>query len=372
MSKHILITGGAGFIGSHTANDLLARGYKVRALDSLVPQVHGPERKRPAYLSKDVELIIGDLRDPSAVSAALAGVDAVIHLVGLVGVGQSMYQIADYTSVNNLGTAELLEALSAHPVSKLIVASSMSIYGEGLYHDARGRVRPAGNRGMAQLKMGDWEIKDTDGSPLFPQPTTEDKTPALASVYALSKYDQERMCLIVGGAYGIPAIALRFFNTYGPNQALSNPYTGVLSNFASRVLNGQPPLIFEDGLQKRDFVSVYDVARACRLALESSDADGMAINISSGVAMTVKEVAQRTISAIGAARIEPQISGRYRAGDIRHCFADISLAKRVLGWEPRITLEKGLEDLASWLEGQTAIDRGLEARAELSARGLMV
>jgi dTDP-L-rhamnose 4-epimerase len=180
------------------------------------------------------------------------------------------------------------------------------------------------------------------------------------------------MCLIVGGAYGIPAIALRFFNTYGPNQALSNPYTGVLSNFASRVLNGQPPLIFEDGLQKRDFVSVYDVARACRLALESSDADGMAINISSGVAMTVKEVAQRTISAIGAARIEPQISGRYRAGDIRHCFADISLAKRVLGWEPRITLEKGLEDLASWLEGQTAIDRGLEARAELSARGLMV
>jgi dTDP-L-rhamnose 4-epimerase len=207
---------------------------------------------------------------------------------------------------------------------------------------------------------------------LTPVPTPEDKPPALASVYALSKFDQERMCLLVGRAYDVPAVALRFFNTYGPYQALSNPYTGVLSNFASRVLNGSAPLIFEDGRQKRDFVSVYDVASACRLALESSDAVGQAMNISSGVPMTVGEVALRTIRALGRDDLDPDITGRYRVGDIRHCFADISLARETLGWEPRVSLEEGLTDLAGWLESQSAADHGLEARAELAARGLMV
>jgi len=283
-----------------------------------------------------------------------------------------MYQIAEYTSVNNLGTATLLQALSQRPVETLVVASSMSIYGEGLYRNSDGAIEAGGNRSLEQLKMAEWEIKDSRGRPLVPLPTPESKPPVLASVYALSKYDQERLCLMLGRAYGIPTVALRFFNTYGPNQALSNPYTGVLSNFASRVLNGNRPLIFEDGLQKRDFVSVHDVARACRLALETPTATGQAFNISSGVPMTVKEVAERTIRAIGVSRMEPQITGNYRAGDIRHCFADVSLAKRVLGWEPRVTLEQGLEELAEWLESQTAIDRGMEARAELAARGLMV
>jgi dTDP-L-rhamnose 4-epimerase len=283
-----------------------------------------------------------------------------------------MYQIAEYTGVNNLGTAVLLQALTTHPVESLVVASSMSIYGEGLYRDADGNIQVAHDRKLEQLKMADWEVKDSLGRPLIPEPTPESKSPALASVYALSKFDQERLCLILGRAYSIPTVALRFFNTYGPNQALSNPYTGVLSNFASRVLNGKAPLIFEDGLQKRDFVSVYDVARACRLALESPAAAGQAFNISSGLPMTVKEVAERTVRAIGAFHIEPEITGNYRAGDIRHCFADISLAKQVLGWEPEVTLEQGLEDLAGWLESQTAIDRGMEARAELAARGLMV
>ena len=372
MPKHILITGGAGFIGSHVAAELLSKGYKVKALDDLVPQVHGPERRRPAYLADDVELICGDIRNSALLSRALDGIDAVVHLVALVGVGQSMYRIAEYTGVNNLGTAVLLEALAARPVECLVIASSMSIYGEGLYCDSGGNIRTAQDRPLQQLKMGDWEIRDAKGVPLTPVPTPEDKAPALASVYALSKFDQERLCLMVGRAYGIPTVALRFFNTYGPNQALSNPYTGVLSNFASRVLNGQPPLIFEDGLQKRDFVSVYDVARACRLALETPAAADMAINISSGQAMSVREVAERTIAAIGRLDIQPCITGNYRAGDIRHCFADISLARRVLGWQPEVTLEKGLEDLAVWLEGQTAIDRGMEARQELAARGLMV
>lgn len=372
MSKHILITGGAGFIGAHVANELLCHGYRVRALDSLVAQVHGEAGRRPTYLSREVELMIGDVRDADAVTRALEGVDGVIHLAALVGVGQSMYRTAEYTSVNNLGTAVLFEAFNHKRVERILVASSMSIYGEGLYRDSRGDARIAPDRSLEQLKMGDWEIKDERGDLLIPVATPESKAPALASVYALSKFDQERLCLLLGRAYQIPAVALRFFNTYGPYQALSNPYTGVLSNFASRVLNGRPPLIFEDGLQKRDFVSVYDVARACRLALKTPDAQGQSLNISSGEPITVREVAERTIRALGVSNIEPEITGKYRAGDIRHCFADISLAKRVLEWSPQVTLEKGLEDLAEWLEGQSAVDRGVEAREELAVRGLMV
>jgi dTDP-L-rhamnose 4-epimerase len=370
--KNILITGGAGFIGAHVANELLQYGYSVRALDNLIPQVHGGERRRPAYLDSDVHLIVGDIRDPAVLQRALDGIEAVFHLVSVVGVGQSMYQIAEYTSVNNFGTAAMLQALTTHPVERLIVASSMSIYGEGLYTDSQGRVRTPSERSLAQLKIGDWEVRAEDGEVLIPVPTPEHKIPCLASIYALSKFDQERMCLMIGRAYGISTVALRFFNTYGPFQALSNPYTGVLSNFASRVLNGNRPLIFEDGRQMRDFVSVYDVARACRLALEKPGAAGQAINIGSGVPLTVREVAERTVRAIGHADLEPEITGKYRAGDIRHCFSDIGLARTLLGYEPQVTLEQGLEDLAAWLEGQAAIDRGVEARQELAARGLMV
>jgi dTDP-L-rhamnose 4-epimerase len=372
MLQNILITGGAGFIGAHVANELLSHGYRVRVLDSLVPQVHGSERFRPSYLSQDVELLVGDIRDRGLLGLSLHSIDAVIHLASLVGVGQSMYQIAEYTSVNNSGTAELLQVLSDHPVEALVVASSMSIYGEGLYRDEDGNLIPGQERTLAQLKAADWELRDRNGRILTPIPTPEEKQPALASIYALSKYDQERMCLIVGRAYGIRTVALRLFNTYGPYQALSNPYTGVLSNFAARVLNGQCPLVYEDGLQKRDFVSVYDVARAFRLALEHPEATGSVLNISSGVPMTIQEIATRTIRAIGRTGMDAELTGRYRAGDIRHCFADISAAQAVLDWTPNVSLEHGLEDLAAWLEGQTASDRALEARAELSARGLLV
>jgi dTDP-L-rhamnose 4-epimerase len=372
MRKYILITGGAGFIGAHVSNELINHGYRVRALDNLVPQVHGPARIRPAYLNPEVELIAGDIRDPQTVERALDGIDAVFHFVALVGVGQSMYQISEYTAVNNLGTATLWQALTAHPVERLIVASSMSIYGEGQYCDSTGRIRVPLERTLDQLRMGEWEVRDENGEILNPAPTPEDKPPCLASVYALSKFDQERLCLMLGRAYGIESVALRFFNTYGPFQALSNPYTGVLSNFASRVLNDRRPLIFEDGLQMRDFVSIYDVASACRLALETPAAAGKAFNISSGVPMTVREVAERTIRAIGRSDLEPDLTGKYRVGDIRHCFADITLARDVLRFEPRVSLERGLEDLAVWLEGQVAIDRGSEARQELAARGLMV
>ncbi len=371
MAK-ILITGGAGFIGSHLADQLLHHGYEVRVLDALVPQVHGESPRRPAYLDPEVELIHGDLRDRRLLDAALGGVSAVYHLAARVGVGQSMYQIAEYTAANNGGTAALLEALVAHPVERLVVASSMSIYGEGLYRAPAGGIVSGVERSLAQLRERDWELRDPEGRALVPIPTPETKPPSLASVYALSKFDQERLCLVVGRAYNIPTVALRFFNVYGPRQALSNPYTGVLAIFAAQLLNDQPPVIFEDGLQQRDFVHVLDVARACRLALETRDAAGRVFNIGSGEQVTVREIAGRLALLLGRENVAPTVSGEYRAGDIRHCFADISLAAKILGFRPRVTFEDGIADLARWLEGQVAVTRVAEARHELSLRGLTV
>lgn len=376
MRGSVLITGGAGFIGSHLADELLEHGYSVKALDNLADQVHGPGAGRPGYLSPDVELIEGDVRDPEAVRRALAGVDAVYHYAARVGVGQSMYEIERYTSVNNLGTAVLLEALIERPVRRLVVASSMSIYGEGLYADAEGKPVVGQERGLERLKARDWEVRDEQGRPLTPVPTPESKTPCLSSVYALSKYDQERMCLMVGRAYSIPTVALRFFNVYGTRQALSNPYTGVLAIFASRLLNGNPPLIFEDGHQMRDFVHVSDVARASRLALEvpleGNTAAGQVLNVGSGRRYTVREIASSMAEVLGREDVEPEVTGKYRVGDIRHCFADVTRARQVLGYEPQMPLERGLIELSSWLEGQVATDRVAEARAELATRGLTV
>src|SRR4051812_13246687 len=370
--QRVLITGGAGFIGSHLADELLAHGYSVRVLDSLDPQVHGEQRRRPEYLAKDVELIVGDINDAAKVDQALQGVDAVYHFAAAVGVGQSMYEVAHYTRVNNLGTAVLLEALTRQPVERLVVASSMSLYGEGLYRSDSGVPRMVGERTLEQLKAGQWEFTGDDGNVLQPMPTPETKQPSLASVYALSKYDQERLCLMLGRAYGIPTVALRFFNAYGPRQALSNPYTGVLAIFAARLLNDNPPAIFEDGLQQRDFVSVYDLARACRLALETPAAAGEVFNIGSGEPLTVREIAAKLGRVVGKENIQPDILGKYRVGDIRHCFADISKAQRVLGFTPQVRLDDGLVELSSWLASQAAVDRVAQASAELSARGLTV
>ena len=369
MSKTVLITGGAGFVGSFVGEELLNAGYRVRAFDFLDPQVH-QGATRPNYLHPEIEFIEGDIRDAGAVRGALNGIDAVFHLAALVGVGQSMYQIERYTSVNNVGTAVLLEALIENPVEKLVVASSMSIYGEGLYCNAAGELVAGTERTLSQLQAHDWELRDENGALLQPVPTPESKTPALSSVYALSKYDQERLCLIAGRAYGFDASALRFFNIYGPRQALSNPYTGVLAIFASRYLNNRAPLINEDGFQQRDFVHVTDVARACRLALETPDAAGETFNIGSGVARTVRQIASELARALDKQNIEPEIVGKYRAGDIRHCFADISKARRVLGFEPLVELQDGMRELADWLQGQVAVDSVEAARSELAARGL--
>lgn len=370
MATKILITGGAGFVGSHLADELLAHGYEVRVLDNLTRQVH-PSEEPPAYLNRDAELIVGDVRDAEVLCRALDGIDAVFHFAAAVGVGQSMYQVTHYTSVNCNGTAVLLEALIARNVAHLIVASSMSIYGEGLYLSANGALVEGRERSLGQLLARDWEIRDGDNNVLQPAPTPESKSPALPSVYAISKYQQERLALTVGRAYGIATVALRFFNIFGTRQALSNPYTGVLANFASRLINDRSPIIMEDGRQRRDFVNVRDVARACRLALETPDAAGKIFNIGSGRSHSVLDIARAMARSLGKT-IEPDITGDYRKGDIRNCFADISAAKSILSYEPQVSLENGLDEFTDWLEGQSATDCVARAREELLARGLTI
>ncbi|MGX2041439.1 NAD-dependent epimerase/dehydratase family protein [Methylocaldum sp. MU1018] len=368
--ERILITGGAGFIGSHLADGLIERGYRVRVLDQLSEQVHGDAGRPPLYLNRAVEFVHGDVRDPGSVREALRNVDAVFHFAASVGVGQSMYQIERYTDINNRGTAVLLQRLIEQPVKKLTVASSMSVYGEGLYRTADGRTCAPPERPPAQLRRGHWELLDAHGAPLQPLPTPESKTASPASVYALSKYDQERLCLLVGQAYDIPAVALRFFNVYGTRQALSNPYTGVLAIFASRYLNGNSPLIFEDGEQRRDFVNIRDVVQACLLSLERDEAAGRVFNVGSGRNHTVREIAEHLGRLLGREDIRPEITRRYRVGDIRHCFADIREAEDILGYRPRVGLDEGLAELMEWLQTQAAADRFEAANEELSRRGL--
>jgi dTDP-L-rhamnose 4-epimerase len=370
MSKRVLLTGGAGFIGSYIADLLLGKGHTPVLFDNLSPQVH-PAGSRPAYLSADAELIVGDVRDSEALARAVKGIDAVVHLASAVGVGQSMYEIVSYTQINDVGTAALLEVLARNPVERLVCASSMSIYGEGLAARKDGSVVAPEERSAEQMKRGVWELLDENGEPLTPLPTPEDKQPALSSIYALNKYSQERMCLMVGKAYGIPTVALRFFNVYGPRQALSNPYTGVLAIFAARLLNKRAPLVFEDGNQMRDFVHVEDVARACLLALETQTGAGKVYNIGSGIRRSILSIGRDLASVMDCPNITPHVLGKYRVGDIRHCFADISLARSELGFAPQVDFREGLEELAEWLAGQTAVDAVDRAKEELENRGLV-
>lgn len=365
MSKRVLLTGGAGFIGSYVADRLLTTGHSVVLFDNLSPQVH-PSGKRPSYLSPDAQLIIGDIRNPEDLCRALKGVDWVVHLASAVGVGQSMYEIASYTQINDVGTAVLLEALSGNPVERLVCASSMSIYGEGLAKRADGGIVTPQERSAEQLRRSAWDLTDEDGEALEPIPTSEGKPPVLSSVYALNKFNQERLCLMVGKAYSIPTVALRIFNVYGPRQDLANPYSGVLAVFGARLLNERPPLVFEDGLQLRDFVHVEDVARACLLALTTQRGIGQVYNVGSGRSRSVLSVARDLAAVMGCDKLTPHVLGKYRTGDVRHCFADITRSRRELGFEPQVCFNDGLEEMAGWLAGRAAID---SARQELDIRG---
>jgi dTDP-L-rhamnose 4-epimerase len=367
----VLVTGGAGFIGSHLVDALVERGHRVRVLDLVVPQVHGDGP--PQYLNRQAEFIRGDVCDPQVVRGALEGIDAVFHEAAEVGVGQSMYEIQRYVRANDLGTAVLLESLIERKdrIRKLLVASSMSIYGEGAYDCARchkvyPQLRPA-----EQLLARRWEMECPGcGAELAPLGTGEDKPLFPTSVYAITKQDQEQFCLVVGRAYGIPTVALRYFNVYGPRQALSNPYTGVCAIFSARLLNDERPIIFEDGEQSRDFVHVSDIVQANLLALEANGADYQAINVGTGRATSVRQIALLLAQGLGT-DLAPEIVAKYREGDIRHCVADISRARALLGYEPRVPLEQGIPELLKWVRDQEAEDRVSKATAELETRQLV-
>lgn len=374
MPERALVTGGAGFIGSHIVDGLLARGYEVLVYDALVEQVHGEAGVRPDYLA-DVELVRADIRDADALSAALQRSDVVFHEAAAVGVGQSMYDIHSYVSVNSLGTALLCDLLAkgGHSVRKVLVASSMSNYGEGAYDcPEHGRQSPK-PRPAAQLERREWELLcDTCGKQMTSAACDEDKPMRPTSVYATTKRDQEELVLNVCGAYDIPAVALRYFNIYGPRQALSNPYTGVAAIFSSRILNGQPPLVFEDGLQSRDFTHVRDVAAANILALATDKADGQVLNIGTGRSTSMLELCRLLrVHLERGPEVDPQVLGTFREGDIRHCYSDITRARTLLGYEPSIALEDGIADLVAWAGEQKADDRAEQAMSELQARGLV-
>jgi dTDP-L-rhamnose 4-epimerase len=369
--KKVLILGGGGFVGSHTADALLEQGHHVIVFDNLSKQVHSSGF--PSYLSREVEFVEGDVRELSALSRVVARADVIYQLAAAVGVGQSMYEISNYCASNIQGTANLLQAIldTRSCPEKVIVASSMSIYGEGRYACALcGAVAPL-PRILAQLKKKEWELNCPNcGRILRPEATSEEKPLQCTSVYALSKKAQEEMTLLFGQTYDIPTVALRYFNIYGPRQALSNPYTGVAAIFASRLLNGNAPVVFEDGRQMRDFVNIRDIVQANLLALSSPGGDGMALNVGSGKPVDIQQVAKEIARMLGS-EIEPTMPGVYRAGDIRHCFADISKTQEALGYSPRVSFQEGLSELVNWLESQQAHDHTEEAMFQLTARGLV-
>jgi len=383
----ILVTGGAGFIGSHLVDKLVKKGYRVSIFDNLEPQVH-PDGL-PEYLNLKAAFIRGDVRKRRALKEAVLSADAVVHLAAAVGVGQSQYQIAKYVESNIQGTANLLDILAneKHGVKKFVVASSMSIYGEGLYKCGKcGKVKPPLRDFITKSKhpsplRGEgpgegeefWEPRcpHCKGA-LKPVPTPEETPLVSNSIYAVSKKEQEEMSLLIGKTYGIPVAALRFFNAYGPRQSLSNPYTGVAAIFLSRIKNNNSPVIYEDGLQARDFIWVEDIADACILSMEKEAADYQVFNVGSGKPVTILDIAKTLIKFLGMeGKVCPDVTYKFRKGDVRHCYADTGKIRKMLGFEPRVSFEEGMKKLISWSKKAKAEDRFVKAAGELKKRNLI-
>lgn len=368
----VLITGGAGFVGSFLADALIEGGHRVRLFDNLDPQVH--QGKVPAHLNRQAEFVVGDVRDRDALGKALEGIDTVVHFAASVGVGQSMYQVAGYTATNDLGAANVLDLVvneRRDQIRKMIIAGSMSEYGEGAYQCAAcGLVKPA-MRSAESLASAEWDPPCPKcGAALVPKPTPEDWPLACASVYAINKRTQEDLFLTVGAAFGVPAVSLRFFNIYGPRQSLSNPYTGVIANFISRIKAGNRPTIFEDGQQSRDFVSVYDIVAAVMAAMVNDRANQRVFNVGTGQATTIVGIAT-TLARLMGTGIEPEVTGRPRKGDIRHCYADITRATEELGWKPKASMDEALAELIEWSRSVESEDRSAAAQMELRAKGVI-
>jgi len=370
---NVLVTGGAGFIGSFTVDELISRGHKVRIFDSLVDQVH--HGKIP-HLNKNAEFIKGDIQDKQALTNALKDIDFIFHQAAEVGVGQSMYEISLYVGANIVGTANLLDIIVNNEkirkrLKKLIVASSMSPYGEGSYICNKcGIVNPQ-FRSEEDIMNKNWELNCPKCNAILkPIPTNETKKQNANSIYANTKRCQEEMVLNIGKAYSIPVVALRYFNAFGPRQSLSNPYTGVAAIFMSRLKNNQQPLIFEDGNQMRDFVSIHDIVQANMLAMEKNEANYEVFNVGSGQPITIKQIAE-TIAKLYDKDIKPSITHQSRKGDIRHCFADISKIKKKLGYKPTVSFEDGMKELINWAADAEAKDLVGYMTEELKSKGII-
>ena len=368
----VLVTGGAGFIGSHLVDRLLAEGNHVRVLDSLIEQAHPGGKAR--FLSSEAELMVGDLRDEDAVARALEGVEVVFHLGGMVGNGQSMVQIRRYTDVNVVGTACLLEAMVARRdrIQRLVVASSMVVYGDGAYVCPEHGHLPAVVRQRERMAQGAFEPTcPRCGADVQPRATDENHTLAPTSSYGSSKLGQESLCLSIGAAYQLPTVALRYLNAYGSRQALSNPYTGVAAIMTTRLLLKKPPTIFEDGMQRRDLVHVSDIVGATLAAATAGEeAWYKPINVGTGQSITVLEMARGLARVLGTS-IEPHVTGAFREGDIRHCYADVSRARTLLGWQAKIPFSEGVNELARWAQHEAPADHTERANAELRERGML-
>jgi len=369
----ILVTGGAGFVGSHIVDSLVKLGHDVVIYDNLCSQVHGDVDTPPTYLNPDAEFIKADMRDKDKLSQALKGIDVVFHEAAVVGVGQSMYEIHRYAENNVLGTANLLDIIvnGKNKIRKLIVASSMSIYGEGAYQCKKCSVVYPSLRSLEQLQSRHWEqVCPKCAMTVNPIPTNEEKPIFPTSIYSITKRDQEDSCLTVCRAYRIPCVALRYFNIYGPRQSISNPYTGVLAIFMSRLKNNNPLVVFEDGLQTRDFIHVSDIVKANLLSLKE-EADYEMFNVGTGKANNLLEIISFFSETLNI-KIDPQPTKKYRQGDIRHCFADISKIQAKLGFSPSMGLKEGIKDLCGWAQNQSADDQVSRAMGELDKKGLII
>lgn len=375
--KKILITGGAGFIGTHLIGRLLAKGHEITVLDNLSPQIHGSAETSVLYQSiKDkVNFILGDVRNADDWQKAFESQQVIVHLAAETGTGQSMYQIERYTQVNVTGTAILLDMLTntQHQVEKVVVASSRAIYGEGKYWSPalQQAVYPLGRK-ESDMLAGDFEVKcPFTGVTAEMRPTDEWSRIQPNSIYGLTKYHQEQAIMITCQALGIPSVAFRYQNVYGPGQSLSNPYTGILSIFSTRIKGGKDINIFEDGLESRDFVFIDDVVEATVLGIESAQANGHAFNVGTGVATTVLEVAKTLMKHYGQ-EVPVAVSGQFRLGDIRHNVADMTKAKEHLGFEAKVGFDEGIRRFTQWVNEQTVMADGYEASLkEMKDKGLL-
>ena len=376
IMKNILITGGAGFIGSNLALALISKGYNITILDNLSEQIHGKDPENTSTLYKSIKdkvyFIKGTVTNKNDWRKAILNQDVIVHFAAETGTGQSMYEIHKYIDVNVNGTAIFLDLLAneAHNVKKVIIASSRSIYGEGKYLSPEFGIVYPKHRKSINMDNGDFEVKYKSSSPLNVLATDEDSKIHPSSVYGITKQNQEQMIMTVCPTLGISSVAFRYQNVFGPGQSLKNPYTGILSIFSTQIKNGNGINIFEDGKETRDFVYIDDVVDATILGIEKEEANNEIFNVGTGIATNVITVANSLIENYGLS-VPVKITGNYRLGDIRHNFADLTKIKNKLGFNPKFSFMDGLKKFTDWVEIQEVQeDKYSKSIEEMKAKGL--